>query len=100
MKTFLSNYTTYDSNGNYIEETREFAKVYEIKKRKHQTAVYKNAVDWCQENIYIVAGIVWVEKTFWKNTRLLGIGSARNTNKTIDQYLGESIYNYIIKNGE
>ena len=97
MKTFKSNYTTYDSNGNYVEETVEFARVSQIIKRKHQTAIYRKAVDWCQSNHYIVDGIVWVEDTYWKNCRLVGTGSARNTNQTIEQYFGEDIYNYNIK---
>ena len=100
MKTYLSNYTTYDSQGNYIEKTDEFTKVYEIKKRKHQTAVYNNYVDWTQPNYYIINDIVWEESTVWKNTQLVGVGSARNTGKTVLEYFGESIYNYIIKNGE
>lgn len=97
MKTFLSNYTTYDSNGDYLEKTGEFVRVSQIKKRKHQTATYRKAVDWCQKNIYIVDGIVFVEETHWQNCRLVGTGIARNTAQTIEDYLGESIYNYIIK---
>lgn len=97
METFLKNYTTYDSNGEYVEKTGEFVRVSQIIKRKHQTATYRKAVDWCQSNIYIIKGIVFVEETFWKNCRLAGTGIARNTNQTIQEYLGESIYNYIIK---
>lgn len=97
MKTFQLNYLSYDSNGDCIEKTGEFAKVSQIEKRKHQTAVYRKAVDWCKSNIYIIKGIVFVEETFWKNCRLVGTGIARNTNQTIEQYLGESIYDYIIK---
>jgi hypothetical protein len=97
MKTFIKNYTTYNSNGDYVEKTGEFVKVSHIIKRKHQTATYRKAVDWCQSNIYIVKGIVFVEETFWKNTRLVGTGIARNTNQSIEQYLGESVYNYIIR---
>lgn len=97
MKIFESNYTTYDNDGNYIEKTGEFTKTSEILKRKHQTAIYRKAVDWCQSNYYIVDGIVWEEDTYWKNCRLVGVGSARNTFQTIEQYFGDSIYNYIIK---
>ena len=97
METFLRKYTTYDSYGDYVEKTGEFVRVSQIKKRKHQTATYRKAVDWTQENIYIVNGIVFVEETFWKNTRLVGTGIARNTNQSIEEYLGESIYNYIIR---
>lgn len=97
MKTYLSNYLTQDCNWNLIEEVGEFAKVAEITKRKHQTAVYKKAVDWTQPNYYIVCGIVWEESTVWKNCKLVGIGSARNTGKTVQEYFGESIYNYIFK---
>jgi len=75
----------------------EFVRVSQIIKRKHQTATYRKAVDWCQSNIYIIKGIVFVEETFWKNCRLVGTGIARNTNQTIQEYLGESIHNYIIK---
>ena len=81
----------------YLSNLGEFAKVSEIKKRKHQTAVYKKAVDWTQPNYYIINDIVWEESTVWKNTQLLGVGSARNTGKTVLEYFGESIYNYIIK---
>ena len=98
MKTYLSNYLVQDCNWNYIGEKGEFAKVYEIKKRKHQIAVYTKAVDWTIPNYYIVCGIVWEESTIWKNTQLVGVGSARNTGKTVLEYFGESIYNYIIKN--
>ena len=97
MKTFLKKYAGYDSKGDYIEKTGEFVRVSEIEKIKHQTAVYRKAVDWCQSSIYIVKGIVFVEETFWQNCRLVGTGFARNTNQTIEQYLGEGIYNYIIK---
>jgi len=97
MKTFLKNYTTYNSNGDYVEKTGEFVKVSQIIKRKHQTATYRKAVDWHQSNIYIVKGIVFIEETYWQNCRLVGTGIARNTAQTIEQYLGESIYNYIIK---
>ena len=100
MKTYLSNYLTQDCNWNLIEEVGEFAKVDEITKRKHQTAVYKKSVDWTQSNYYIINDIVWEESTVWKNTQLLGVGSARNTGKTVLEYFGESIYNYIIKHGE
>ena len=97
MKTYLSNYLIQDCNWNYIEEKGEFAKVSEITKRKHQTAVYKKLVDWTQPNYYIINDIVWEESTVWKNTQLLGVGSARNTGKTVQEYFGESIYNYIFK---
>ena len=97
MKTFLKKYAGYDSKGDYIEKTGEFVWVSQIEKIEHQTAVYTEAVDWCQSNIYIVKGIVFVEETFWQNCRLVGTGFARNTNQTIEQYLGESIYNYVIK---
>lgn len=97
MKTFQLKYSSYDFNWGYIEKTGEFAKVSQIKKRKYQTAVYRKAVDYCQENIYIIKGIVWVEQTFWKNCNLVGVGIARNSNQTIQEYLGESIYDYIIK---
>ena len=100
MNTYLSNYLTYDSQGNYIEKTGEFVRVNQITKRKHQIAVYKKAVDWTQPNYYIINDIVWEESTVWKNTRLVGVGSARNTGKTVLEYFGESIYNYIIKKGE
>ena len=95
MKTYLSNYLTQDCNCNLIEEVGEFAKVDEITKRKHQTAVYKKSVDWTQPNYYIINDIVWEESTVWKNTNLVGLGSARNTGKTVLEYFGESIYNYI-----
>ena len=97
MKTFQSTYETWGSNGDSISLTGEFVRVWEIKKTEHQTAVYRKAVDWCKSNIYIVEGIVFVEETFWKNCRLVGVGIARNTNQTIEQYLGESIYDYVIK---
>jgi len=97
MNTYLSNYLTQDCNCNLIEEVGEFAKVAEITKRKHQTAVYKKSVDWTQSNYYIINDIVWEESTVWKNTQLSGVGSARNTGKTVLEYFGESIYNYIIK---
>lgn len=100
MKTFEQNYTTYDKDGNYIEETGEFVKVSQIEKRKHQTATYRHAVDWCQSNYYIVDGIVYCEDTHWENgSRLVGSGVARNTGKSIEEYFGEALKNYIIRKG-
>lgn len=75
----------------------DYMRVSEIEKRKHKTAIYREAVDWCQSNYYIVNGIVWIEETYWKNCLLVGTGIARNTFQTIEQFFGDSIYNYIIK---
>ena len=75
----------------------DYMKVSEIEKRKHKTAIYRKAVDWCQPNHYILDEIVWIEETYWKNCRLVGTGIARNTNQTIEDFFGDSIYNYIIK---
>lgn len=100
MKTFEQKYDGYDSNGEHIEKTGEFVKVSQIEKVSHEVATYRHAVDWCQSNYYIVDGIVYCEDTHWENgSRLVGSGVARNTGKSIEEYFGEALKNYVIRKG-
>lgn len=65
----------------------EFIKVKDLLKKAKDSdfqLVYHKPVDWTQPNYYVIGGIVWEEKTFWKNTMLVGCGEAMKIGKIED----------------
>ena len=89
MRTEFKKYEEFNYKTCELEVKQgEFVRVKALLKTAKESdfqLVYHKPVDWTQPTYYVIDGVVWEEKTFWENTRLVGCGEAMKIG-SIDEF--------------